>query len=427
MTRLPQPGADEGSWGVVLNDFLATAHNADGTLKASSISSLNAETSTNKGQPNGYASLDGSGKVPASQLPPASTAADATTTVKGVVRLAGDLAGTADAPTVVGLAGKYVKPVAGIPEADLTTAVQTKLNAPATVTDATTTTKGSVQLAGDLAGTADAPTVVGLSGKYVKPVAGIPETDLSSAVQTKLNTTATSLDDLSDVSANGATDGQVLLYQAGTWGPATNSAGGTGTVSDATTSAKGIIQLGGDLAGTAGAPTVVGLSGKYVKPVAGIPETDLTAAAQAKLNNTVDTTAVHLTGAETVGGVKTFSSSPVVPTPTTGTQVANKTYVDTAVAGVTGGNGQTAVARTANYTAVAGDFVIGNAAAGSFTVTLPTPENGAFVSVKKTDSSANGIIVSRSGILIDDLASVTVGAQWQSQDFFSDGTKWYRV
>lgn len=368
MTRLPQPGADEGTWGTVLNEFLATAHNADGTLKASSISTLNAEASTNKGQPNGYASLDGDGKVPASQLPSAATVADATTTVKGVVRLAGDLAGTADAPTVVGL-----------------------------------------------------------DGKYVKPVAGIPETDLSSVVQAKLNPAAANLDDLGDVSTNGATDGQVLLFQGGIWGPATNTAGGAGTVADATTSAKGIIQLAGDLAGTAGAPTVVGLSGKYAKPVAGIPETDLTAAVQTKLNNTVDTTAVHLTGAETVTGVKTFSTSPIVPTPTTATQVANKTYVDTAVAGVVGGSGQIAVARTANYTAVTGDFIIGNASTGSFTVTLPAPQNGAWVSVKKTDSSANGIIVSRGGILIDDLASVSISAQWQSQDFFSDGTKWYRV
>jgi hypothetical protein len=33
MTRLPQPGGDDGTWGNVLNDFLSQAHNADGTLK----------------------------------------------------------------------------------------------------------------------------------------------------------------------------------------------------------------------------------------------------------------------------------------------------------------------------------------------------------------------------------------------------------
>ena len=45
-----------------------------------------------------------------------------------------------------------------------------------------------------------------------------------------------------------------------------------------------------------------------------------------------DATAVKLTGNQTVAGVKTFSSSPIVPTPTTNTQAANKEYVDTKVA-----------------------------------------------------------------------------------------------
>ena len=38
MVRLPQPGGDAGSWGVVLNDFLSAAHNNDGTLKTGIIS-----------------------------------------------------------------------------------------------------------------------------------------------------------------------------------------------------------------------------------------------------------------------------------------------------------------------------------------------------------------------------------------------------
>ena len=41
-----------------------------------------------------------------------------------------------------------------------------------------------------------------------------------------------------------------------------------------------------------------------------------------------DVNDVHLAGAETISGVKTFSASPIVPTPTTGTQAANKAYVD---------------------------------------------------------------------------------------------------
>lgn len=41
-----------------------------------------------------------------------------------------------------------------------------------------------------------------------------------------------------------------------------------------------------------------------------------------------DTSVVHTSGNENVAGVKVFSSSPVVPTPTSSTQAANKSYVD---------------------------------------------------------------------------------------------------
>ena len=40
MARLPSVGGDTGSWGTILNDFLATAHNSDGTLKTVAKSSL---------------------------------------------------------------------------------------------------------------------------------------------------------------------------------------------------------------------------------------------------------------------------------------------------------------------------------------------------------------------------------------------------
>lgn len=54
---------------------------------------------------------------------------DAAAGSKGVVALTGDLGGTAAAPTVPALAGKYVKPGTGIPKTDLATAVQTSLTA----------------------------------------------------------------------------------------------------------------------------------------------------------------------------------------------------------------------------------------------------------------------------------------------------------
>ncbi len=107
MSRLPIPGSDDGSWGGVLNDFLAQEHNSDGTLKIRTDNTLSAQQSVSeKGQPNGYAPLDGSGKVPSVYLPVSGGVPDADATTKGVVQLAGDLGGTAASPIVPGLAVK---------------------------------------------------------------------------------------------------------------------------------------------------------------------------------------------------------------------------------------------------------------------------------------------------------------------------------
>lgn len=105
MTRLPIPDGDPGVWDDLLNDFLTVEHNSDGTLRNVSR--------------------------------PAEVAA------------------------------KYTKPAGGIPKSDLSTEVRILLNAAATgnAPDASSSTKGLIKLAGDLAGTADSPTVPGLANK----------------------------------------------------------------------------------------------------------------------------------------------------------------------------------------------------------------------------------------------------------------------
>ena len=57
-------------------------------------------------------------------------------------------------------------------------------------------------------------------------------------------------------------------------------------------------------------------------------------AARTTLGAAADADVVHDTGDETVAGVKTFSSSPIVPTPTTSGQAAPKSYIDAAIATV---------------------------------------------------------------------------------------------
>ena len=121
MARLPVPGQDDGIWGNVLNDFLLTSLNGDGSIKPS-------------------------------QLPAA------TSTNMGAVQLAGDFDGTAVSPKVAGLQGVAV--ASGTPgdgqvlgySATAGKWVAATITS-STVTDATTAGKGIVQLGGDLAGT----------------------------------------------------------------------------------------------------------------------------------------------------------------------------------------------------------------------------------------------------------------------------------
>ena len=110
MARLPLPGLDQGTWGDILNDYLSQVHNTDGTLKDNVITSsalapnavdttvvATASITEDKLDSTVQAKLNaGSG----------GTIADASSSAKGIVQLAGDLAGIASAPTVPALATK---------------------------------------------------------------------------------------------------------------------------------------------------------------------------------------------------------------------------------------------------------------------------------------------------------------------------------
>ncbi|HKR81426.1 MAG TPA: glycosyl hydrolase family 28-related protein [Candidatus Saccharimonadales bacterium] len=130
MTRLPIPGADDDTWGTILNEFLSVEHNGDGTLKSSGTIAGKADNTsvvhvTGNETVAGVKTFSSSPTVP---TPSAGTDAanksyvdsaassgtpDATTTTKGKLKLAGDLSGTADLPTVPGLSGKEPTIAAG--------------------------------------------------------------------------------------------------------------------------------------------------------------------------------------------------------------------------------------------------------------------------------------------------------------------------
>ncbi len=178
MARLPVPGSDDGVWGVVLNDFLAIEHKSDGSLKLRTDGTLSS-----------FYVRPGSG-IPAS-----------------------DLAGAAQMQ-LSQAASAYQKPSPGIPATDLTAAAQSSLSA----------ADSAVQ------------SVNGKNGASVTLNAG----DVGAPTQ---------LAQMSDVNASGASDQQVLVYNGTTnqWSAGTVS---STTVSDASNTSKGIIQLAGDLAGS---------------------------------------------------------------------------------------------------------------------------------------------------------------------------------
>lgn len=66
--RLPTPGGDDGVWGDLLNSFLLTSHNPNGTLLSSSIQQAGGVTNDKIGAADGVASLDSTAKVPVGQL-----------------------------------------------------------------------------------------------------------------------------------------------------------------------------------------------------------------------------------------------------------------------------------------------------------------------------------------------------------------------
>src|SRR5664279_3990179 len=141
MARLPTPGGDTNNWGTVLNDFLSQAHNADGSLKTDSVGSAaladNAVTNT---------TISASADVDQSKIH------NLTTDLSAKAPLASPtFTGTVTVPTPSNAT-------------DASTKAYVDSAAASGTPDANGSTKGKIQLAGDLAGAAAAPAVSKIKG-----------------------------------------------------------------------------------------------------------------------------------------------------------------------------------------------------------------------------------------------------------------------
>ncbi|MCG5644533.1 hypothetical protein MCN98_07225 [Flavobacteriaceae bacterium LSUCC0859] len=286
---------------------------------------------------------------------------DATTSVKGIIQLAGDLSGTAANPTIANGAVSAAQTDGSL---EITANKSTSISADGSsntkyptvkavkdyvdasssgsgggsgsgsVSDASTTSKGIVQLAGDLSGIAASPTVAAGAITTAKIAdAAITTSKLSTAAVTAAKTDGSlelTTNKTTSISTDGSSDTKYPTAKAVKTYVDANSS----TVSDATTLEKGVLQLAGDLSGTAALPTIANAAVTTAKIADDAITTDKiadSAVSTAKLSNAA------VTAAKTDGSLElTTNKSISVTTDATSDSKypsvkAVKTYVDNAV------------------------------------------------------------------------------------------------
>ncbi len=420
MARLPKPGEDNGRWGGILNEFLTTIHNADGSLKDNSVtaaalapSAVRAENMVASGGSNGqvltkdntisggmaWRTPGGNGTVP-----------DATALVKGVVQLAGDLSGTAEAPTVPGLASKVDNAKLGVANGVATLGSDGKLSSgqvPATSSGVTSVagrtgdvvlTKADVGLSNvdntaDTAKPISTATQAALDTKVdktsIKPVAtsgayaDLTGTPTIPAAQVSSDWTATTgvAQILNKPTISGTNTGDQTLTLSN---QTLSISGGNSVTLPATTGVTSPLTTKGDIwvyDGTANQRLAVGTANGQLLSV------DSTAATGLKW----------------------------VPAPTGGTSAA--------------WNIRTNVT-TATVVAADNDWIVAVPSANSINVQLPAPVANARVRVKRAYGPGNGIqITTPNGGILDggEVTMSTLNGGWSSQNYESDGVNWYSV
>lgn len=302
MTRLPNPGGDEGTWGDILNQYLLKSHAADGSLKAGVVNSGNIangavseakldsslQTKINTASASGVSSVNGkTGSVTLSKvdvgLGNVDNTADADKPISSATQAALDLKMDANGSFALSDLSDVDPTVDAATTGQVLKFDGSKWGPGA---DALGGGSGDPTMGGDLSGTAsnaqiiagavDTPALADSAVTDAKVAAG------AAIAQSKIANLTTDLAAKIDTSEKGSANGVASLDSTGKV-PSSQLPAAAGTP-DATTTSKGVVQLAGDLGGTAAAPTVPGLASKAD-----------------------DSTVAHLAGNETLTGAKDFT------------------------------------------------------------------------------------------------------------------------
>jgi hypothetical protein len=375
--RLPTPGGDDGSWGDILNSFLEVAHNADGTLQSSSLTQAGGELTSSKGQPSGYASLNSSGLVPSAQL--GGGTASSSNYLRGdgtwVTPNGGSstLASDSDVAIVSPANNQVLTYNTGAGKWENLTAVNSvSLNGGTAQTGAVNIP--AVQVAGDIGGTAAAPTV---STSNAVPIA-----------------TTTGTQSLTNKNLTSGTNTFPTLNQ--------NTTGNAATV---TTNAN----LTGDVTSTGNATTLTSSSN-----VESIISANSTVAS--KLSSTTAATTYAPLASPTFTGKVTTPALQVTTGSGTANQVLTSDTSGNATWATPSASGAQALVptavKTSAYNAAAGDFIPVDASGGSVVVTLPTaPADKTRVEIKMIATSGSNTVTFNTGgsDVINKAGGVTTG------------------
>lgn len=330
------------------------------------------------------------------------------------------------------VAQKYTLPDDGIPESDLADAVQTKLNSGG-VPDADATTKGVIQLAGDLSGTSSSPAVAdgAITNAKVSASAAIDQSKLS-------------LDsDLTTFAGLSPTNDDVLQRKSGAWTNRSMSQLKTDLSLSKSDVGLGNVDnvqqqpIDSDLTDiSALSPTNDDIlqrkAGAWTNRTMAQLKTDLSLSksdvALGNVDNTADTSKPVSTAQQTALDLKEDLSNKSTTT-TLGTsntlyptQNAVKTYVDTAV-------GSVVATKTGAYVITTSDStILADTTSAGFAVTLPTAVGSTKRYTIKKIASANTLTIdTTSSQTIDGSTSIAITAQYESISVVSDNSNWHVV